>query len=93
MEALTSNVNETTEEPNRVQREKKGQVFPANSEGVPVVQLQVRMHRKPQVFLDFLAQFVQQMLFKRNGALFKMTLPLSVPTCSCLVLYRSLMRH
>lgn len=75
-EALTSNVNETTEKPNRVQREKQSQVFPADSEGVPVIQLQVSMHREPQVFLNFLAQLVQQMLFKSNGELFKRTLPL-----------------
>ena len=36
---LTSNVNETIEKPNWIQREKKGQVFHANFERVSVIQL------------------------------------------------------
>lgn len=72
-EALTSNINEATQEPNRVQREEQGQVFPADSEGVPVVQLQVRVHRKPQVLLNLLAQLVQQMLLRRKGELLRTT--------------------
>lgn len=76
--SLTFDVYEAIEEADRLEGKEVSQVFHAYFERVTVVQLEMCVHRKPQVFLYLLAQLVQQMLMeKRRPA--KIMFP---PTCN-----------
>lgn len=55
-------MNKTVEESDGFEGEEVGQVFHANFERVPVIQLQVGVNRETQVFLNLLTQLVQQVL-------------------------------
>lgn len=52
-------MNKAVEESDGFEGEEVGQVFHANFERVPVVQLQVGVNRQTQVFLNLLTQLVQ----------------------------------
>lgn len=60
----TFDVDKAVEESNRFEGEEVSQVLHADFERVPVVQLQVGVHRETQVFLDLLTQLVQQVLWQ-----------------------------
>lgn len=55
-------MNEPVEESDGFEVEEVGQVLHANFERVPVIQLQVRVNREPQVLLYLFAQCIQQVL-------------------------------
>lgn len=54
----TFDVYEVVEEADGLDGEEVGQVLGGHLEGVPVVQLQVCVHRETQVLLDIFAQLV-----------------------------------
>lgn len=55
-------MDEAVEEADGFEREEVGEVLHADFERVPVVQLQVSVNGETQIFLDLLAQLVQQVL-------------------------------
>lgn len=61
-ERSTFDMNEAVEESDGLEGEEVGQILHANFERVPVVQLQVGVHRETQVLLNLLTQLVQQVL-------------------------------
>lgn len=80
--SLTFDVYEAIEEADRLEGKEVSQVFHAYFERVTVVQLEMCVHRKPQVFLYLLAQLVQQMLMeKRRPA--KVMFPLHATLLIC----------